>query len=137
MQEAFVPAAGSRGTHGTAHDELGRVFDDQPAEAMVRSDAWSGEMRLALAVVEDALVTVRLTRGVDTPRAQRLAKDAWTWLCSRDTSHPFAFENLCDHLGLDAAWIRSGLRADAPIDVTPVAGPIRRLRSGRRLRVAG
>lgn len=75
-----------------------------------RYDAWSGELRLALAVVEDAIATVRLTSGVRTPRAHRLATDAAVWLASRDTSHPYAFENLCDYLSLNAAWLRTGLR---------------------------
>ena len=73
-------------------------------------DTWPGEMRLALAVVEDAITTVRMTAGVHTPRAHRLACEALAWLTSRDTSHPYAFENLCDHLGLNAAWLRRGLR---------------------------
>lgn len=128
MQEASLPAAGSRGAHVGSDHELGRVLGDRPSDE-IRRDAWSGEMRLALAVVEDAIVTVRLTRGVDTPRARRLAKEAWTWLCARDTSHPFAFENLCDHLGLDAAWIRTGLRASAPIAPAATRPLARRLRA--------
>lgn len=75
-----------------------------------RSECLSPEARLALAVVEDAVRTVRLTTGVHGPRARRLAAEAWAWIASRETRHPYAFENLCDHLGLDAAWIRRGLR---------------------------
>lgn len=77
-----------------------------------RSDRgkWSGEARLALALIEDAILTVRATDGVRTARAHRLATEAWGWLASRDTSQPFAFENVCDYLGLDPGWIRRGLR---------------------------
>lgn len=76
-----------------------------------RSDRgnWSGEARLALALIEDAILTVRATDGVRTARAHRLAAEAWAWLASRDASHPFAFENVCDCLGLDPGWIRRGL----------------------------
>ncbi len=77
----------------------------------VGRESLTGEARLALAVVEDAVSTVRLTVGVHAPRARRLATEAWAWIASHDTSHPFAFENLCDHLGLDAAWLRRGLRS--------------------------
>lgn len=70
---------------------------------------WSGEARLALALIEDAILTVRVTDGVRTARAHRLAAEAWAWLASRDASHPFAFENVCDYLGLDPSWIRRGL----------------------------
>jgi hypothetical protein len=77
-----------------------------------RSDRgkWSGEARLALAMIEDAILTVRATDGVRTARAHRLAAEAWAWLASRDASHPFAFENVCGYLGLDPGWIRRGLR---------------------------
>ena len=77
-----------------------------------RSDRgkWSGEARLALALIEDAILTVRATDGVQTTRAHRLAAEAWACLASRDASHPFAFENVCDYLGLDPGWIRRGLR---------------------------
>jgi hypothetical protein len=71
--------------------------------------AWSGEARLALALIEDAILTVRATDGVRTARAHRLAAEAWAWLASRDASHPFAFENVCDYLGIDPGWIRRGL----------------------------
>jgi hypothetical protein len=86
-----------------------------------RSETLSGEARLALAVVEDAVMTVRLTTAVQSPRARRLAAEAWAWLASRETAHPFAFENLCDHLGLDAAWIRRGLRRAG---FRPSTGPV-------------
>ena len=84
-----------------------------------RYDTWSGEMRLALAVVEDAIATVRMTTGMRSARAYRLAADASRWLASRDTRHPYAFENLCDYLGLSAAWLRNGLRLAGYGDVTP------------------
>ncbi len=84
----------------------------------------SGEARLALAIVEDAILTVRLTSGVRTARAHRLAAEAWAWLSSRDRNHPFAFENLCDYLGVDAGWLRRGLRRYAAcrtLDTTAAA----------------
>jgi hypothetical protein len=84
-----------------------------------RYDVWPGEMRLALAVVEDAIITVRTTAGMRSARAHRLATEAWRWLASRDTRHPYAFENLCDYLGLSAAWLRNGLRLAGCAAVTP------------------
>lgn len=118
MSTASENAAGSRARtieNGHGIDPLLAVqLSDRP-----RYDAWSGELRLALAVVEDAITTVRLTVGVQTPRARRLARDAAAWLASRDTTHPFAFENLCDHLGLNAAWLRGGLRLAIPSRKAP------------------
>jgi len=124
VSAALQTAAGSRENQPTDDgiDPLLAVqFSDHP-----RYDTWTGEAHLALAVVEDAILTVRLSASVRTPRAHRLAAEAWAWLASRDTTDAFAFENLCDHLGLDAAWLRNGVRRLAghgltrePLEATP------------------
>lgn len=83
--------------------------------------ALPGEARLALAVLEDAVMTLRKAAGVHTARAHRLATEARTWFVCRDATDPFAFENVCDQLGLDAAWIREAvLRADYGCARTPL-----------------
>lgn len=131
MKATSAATAGSRDDitpdAGDGIDPLLAVqFSDRP-----RYDTWPGEARLALAVVEDAILTVRMTTGVRTARAHRLATDAWAWLASRDTSHPFAFENLCDYLGLSAAWLRNGLRL-AGYGQDPASPATRRDARGRR-----
>lgn len=115
MRASFERTAGGRAD--TRHDGDGPRGGDgmDPLLAVQlsdrpRYDTWPGAMRLALAVVEDAILTVRMTTGVRSPRAHRLAAEAWAWLASRDTRHPYAFENLCDYLDLSAAWLRNGLR---------------------------
>lgn len=67
------------------------------------------EARLALAVLENAVETLRATHGVETLRARRLAAQAWTWFESTAADHPFAFRVVCQHLGLDAEWLCRGL----------------------------
>lgn len=67
------------------------------------------EGRLALAVLEDAVATIRATAGVRSGRAQVLYAKALAWLTSDEQDHPFAFLNVCAHLGLDATWIRTGV----------------------------
>ncbi len=113
MRASRESTAGSR---GDTDPLLAVQLSDRP-----RYDTWPGEMRLALAVVEDAILTVRMTTGVRSPRAQRLAETARAWLASRDTSHPYAFENLCDYLDLSAGWLRSGLRLAGYETTTPRA----------------
>lgn len=127
-------AAGSRSKLVDEHDGIDLLLVGQLSDR-TRYDAWTGEMRLALAVVEDAIHTVRTTSGVATARARRLGAEAWTWLAARDTSHPFAFENLCDYLGLNAGWLRNGLRL-AGYGESLTAPPSPRRRHERRLRVA-
>jgi hypothetical protein len=69
----------------------------------------SGEHRLVLAILEDAiaLYVKSLSEGAV---AQHEARGARVWLKSRDRSSPFAFESICDLLGLDSDYIRRGLR---------------------------
>jgi hypothetical protein len=131
MKTTSASTAGSRDTTPDDNNGIDPLLAVQLSDRP-RYDAWPGEARLALAVVEDAILTVRVTTGVRTPRAHRLAADAWAWLASRDTRHPFAFENLCDYLGLNAAWLRSGLRLGG-YGSDPMPPATRRdARSGRR-----
>jgi len=69
----------------------------------------SGVHRLMLAILEDAiaLYVKSLCAGVVAPHEARAAR---TWLESRDCTSPFAFESICDVLGLDSSYIRRGMR---------------------------
>ena len=69
----------------------------------------SGEHRLMLAILEDAVALwVKSLSGGAVARHE--VRGARTWLESRDRSWPFAFESVCDLLGLDSGYIRRGLR---------------------------
>lgn len=73
------------------------------------------EARLALAVLEDAAETLRTTHGGETLRVRRLAAATWLWVESDDASYPFAFRVICQHLDLDAEWLRKGLARWRPM----------------------
>jgi hypothetical protein len=77
-----------------------------PASVATRS----GVHRLMVAILEDAVsIHVKsLSGGCVTRRDVRQARE---WLASRDRSLPFAFESICDALGLDPSYIRRGIRA--------------------------
>jgi hypothetical protein len=66
------------------------------------------ERRLVRAVLEDALDVFR--KHVRTGQAPGLFAEVEEWFASDDTGWPFAFVNVCDVLGIDAAWLRSRLR---------------------------
>ena len=72
--------------------------------------AMQPEARLALAVLEDAIMTVRASAGVHAPRSRRLVAETWAWIGSDDTTRAFAFVSVCEHLGLDPASLRAGVR---------------------------
>ena len=40
---------------------------------------------------------------------RRMAQEAEAWLFVDDYERPFSFVNICDHLGLDPAYLRRGL----------------------------
>ena len=74
------------------------------------------EHRLMLAVLTDAVEDVQKHArwtgkyAPNSPIAYRRWKDAADWITSTDVEWVFSFENICAQLGLDADWIRNGLR---------------------------
>jgi hypothetical protein len=73
------------------------------------SGAYSGRGEVALmrAVLEDAVNCFQRALG---PNADRMAKDAEKWLFNDDARWPFSFVNICTVLGLNAEYVRLGLK---------------------------
>jgi len=69
------------------------------------------ELRLMGAVLEDAIRTFCRYSSTPSGRGRRLFQEAADWFDSPDASWLFAFENVCDALGLDPGWIRGLLRS--------------------------
>jgi hypothetical protein len=88
-----------------------------------RAEPAAGERRLLLAVLEDGIRTflkhARATHG----RPANLRREALLWLTSSDRRDPFAFETLCETLGIDAGRLRERALAEG--------GGERRLTSAR------
>ena len=69
----------------------------------------TGEMRLALAILEDAL-RCALRHHDSRITDQRLAaREALEWIRSDDDSPPFTFVRVCQLFDLDPDWIRDTL----------------------------
>ena len=76
--------------------------------ARVRSSA--PEKRLLLAVLEDAIRTLRKYAGASTLRGRRRFAEAQAWFATQEESEsPFCFANVCYALGLDEHYVRRGL----------------------------
>jgi hypothetical protein len=99
--------------------ETQAITSDQTATADIvlpeqyftaRSALAEPERRLRLAILEDALRYYQQNAGAVGRRGRALYEDAADWFASPDRSEPFAFENVCDALGLDAHYIRRCLR---------------------------
>jgi hypothetical protein len=66
--------------------------------------------RLALAILQDAILAIH--RGVQSSSVQerRDFHDVERWVDNAAVDWPFSFENVCATLGLDADYVRAGLR---------------------------
>jgi hypothetical protein len=70
----------------------------------------SGEERLMLAVMVDAMNVLQSWKGAGSPCKRRNFAEAAQWVNSRGTTHPFSFDSVCDALGIDSELVRSRLR---------------------------
>jgi len=69
---------------------------------------FSGEYRLALAILEDA-IQIYCMEGSGRRNLQ-LRREAGRWLSSDDRSWCFSFERICEAVGLDPDCIRRGVQ---------------------------
>jgi hypothetical protein len=69
----------------------------------------SGEQRLMLAVIVDAINVLQSWKGAGSARKRRDFGEAAQWVNIRGTSHPFTFDSVCDALGIDSGQLRSRL----------------------------
>jgi len=74
-----------------------------------RSRCISGERRLMLAVLEDAIQVLHRTAGTLWPRAQKERASVLAWIADDDTRHLFSFRTLCAYLGFNAEAVRTAL----------------------------
>ena len=73
-------------------------------------DTTCGALALRRAVLEDAIGCFQKQTVSSGRRAQRLAREAEAWLFANDYNWPFSFVNICAVLGLDAEYVRLGLK---------------------------
>jgi len=79
----------------------------QPAD---RGHKMRAEVALLYAVLDDAVSCLRKGYFTKGRLAQRLAADAELWFFTDDDGSFFSFVNICAVLGLDPAYLRSGLQ---------------------------
>src|SRR6476659_11162888 len=68
-----------------------------------------GEKRLMLAVLENATEDFQKYVLATDQRGKQLFQDAEEWILDTDTSSLFSFDNICEQLDLDPAYMRQGL----------------------------
>jgi len=107
--------------HTTPDDVLPVQF----AELLQRSTELAPEQRLMGAVLQDAIRVFCQNAGAQMTRARRLFGETTEWFESSDVSWPFSFENICDVLVLDPAWIRGLLGQWLATHALPTQRPLR------------
>ena len=75
----------------------------------VQSRLETGEMRLALAILEDALRCALRHHDSRITEQRIAAREAMEWIRSDDDSPPFTFVRVCQLFDLDPDWIRDTL----------------------------
>ena len=70
----------------------------------------TGAQRLMLAMVTDAVQCFLKYHDARSPKKQRLFHEAKEWIWSSEQHQLFSFEYVCEHLRLDPAYLRQGLR---------------------------
>ncbi len=76
----------------------------------VGSVGLSGEQRLMLAVLVDAINVLQSWQGGGSARKRCNFAEAAQWVNTRGTSYPFSFDSVCDALEIDSELLRSRLR---------------------------
>jgi hypothetical protein len=66
--------------------------------------------RLMMAVLEDALRCFQNHSEAKSRPRKRLYNEAEQWLCGEEGDGPFSFATVCETLGIEPAFLRSGLR---------------------------
>ena len=101
----------------SADERLGGLFQpdtllpSQFFDRVRRRTEHEGERRLMIAVLEDAVSVYRKQAGVREGRNREIFLEAEEWIEDQDRTWLFSFQNICDVLGLDADYLRRGLRA--------------------------
>jgi hypothetical protein len=89
---------------------LNLVLPSQLFPEFVGESRLSGEKRLMLAVLSDA-IDIFLKHGTSLDaRGRRLFAETADWIFSDDAMSPFSFINVCETLGLSPSCLRRGLR---------------------------
>ena len=98
------------------HDKILEALNDDPVLRFEyytarTNNLLDGERALMFAVLVDALDTYVKTREAKGHRKRAEFNEVDSWIRSRSTGSPFAFENICDSLGFNPSAIRYSLKS--------------------------
>jgi hypothetical protein len=100
----------------TVEDRLASLFQPDtlmPAQYLDtyrRKTHLEPEKRLMLAVLEDAIACFQKYLLVRDGKGREMFRDAEEWILEEDSKWLFSFENVCEALGYNPAYLRGGLK---------------------------
>ena len=106
MNEGFSVARDLWRFDGLAPDAL---LPSQYADLCRNAVGRPPELRLRLAVLEDAVRCYQNHVDGTRPRERRLFGETAAWFAADALDEPFSFVNICAALGIDADYFRAGL----------------------------
>ena len=95
--------------------------------------AWTGERRLLLAVLENAVASFLRYGNSQTKRGKRLFREDEAWFMSSDQSWGCSFESICAQLNLDPDYIRRGLKQLPTSATVPQSATLNRFAKPRQV----
>ena len=102
--------------HTHSFDEQGNsLFHVDPLSAIEflqtvrRRTDQDPERSLMLAVLQDAITCLEKYRAFGSGENRRLFDEARDWILSEDSDWLFSFNNICEAIGLNTRYLRTGL----------------------------
>jgi hypothetical protein len=78
-------------------------------DSLRRKTLLEPEKMLMLAVLEDAIKCFQNRVLARSRRREKLFEESEAWIFARDRDWFFSFENICEFLGINPAYVRQGL----------------------------
>lgn len=102
-------------TNSFVEDSVSRLFEpdiltpEQHRDRVRTESVDQPEVRLMLAVMEDAVATYQRFLTEPKKRNRRQFDEVRDWIHSEDTNWPYSFENICTALHFEPELVRQGL----------------------------
>jgi hypothetical protein len=105
----------------TGEERIGARFQPdsllsaQYFETLRRKTILEPEKRLMLAILEDAIDCLQNNVLAQSLKSRRLFQEAVKWIVEVDADWVFSFENVCDALALNPAYVRQGFASSGDL----------------------
>jgi len=85
------------------------LAENEYSKTLRRTQHFKPEEQLMLAILEDAVFCFQKYLFADDHKGRALFEDTERWIVEEDGGWFFSFTNICEVLGIDPAYLRSGL----------------------------